>query len=139
MQILWKLLKCVFFGLLKERGLLKQISWYFIGNILPVKEVFCVHDGSSIQVNQAMMAMQASTGTIIKKKELNKAIIEAFGDVVTCKTIKVGSRIGGEDKRAAVYPSYFMILLEKELKLTNRVLLVSIYASCFQNSMLAKT
>ena len=58
-----------------------------------------------------MMAMQAYTGTIIKKKELKKAIMEVFGDEVTYKTIKVGSRSGGKDNRAAVYPSYFINII----------------------------
>ena len=53
--------------------------------------------------------MQAFTGTIIKRNELNNAIIEAFGNDVTRKRIKVGSRIGGEDKRTAVYPSPVLI------------------------------
>jgi hypothetical protein len=51
-----------------------------------------------------MIAMQNYIGRTIKQNELNKAIIEAFGNTVTRKRIKVGSRIGGEDKRAVVYP-----------------------------------
>ena len=42
------------------------------------------------------MAMQAYSGTIIKKKEREKATMEAFGDEVTYKRIKVGSRSGGK-------------------------------------------
>ena len=56
------------------------------------------------------MIVEAYTGTLIKKKELDDAIFEAFGDNIHSKRIKVGSRIGGEDKRIAVYPFIFIIL-----------------------------
>lgn len=60
-----------------------------------------------IQVNQAMIAITAYTGTIIKKKELKSN----NGSGVACKTIKVGPCSRGKDNRAAVYPSYFINII----------------------------
>lgn len=92
-----------------NRVFAKQFSWYLGSTLIPVKEVFQVKEGSSIEVNRAVMTMQAFTGAIIKRSKLNNAIMEAFGNDVARKRIKVGSRIGGVDKRAAVYPSYLLI------------------------------